>query len=100
MAAVALNAAGFLAGRLYSPSMIGNLPGPANHLARRELASAGAFLVPVFAFIGGAAVPALVINAGRRRGLTGIYAFSILAEAVLLAVLALPRCAGPGCTAA
>jgi uncharacterized membrane protein YoaK (UPF0700 family) len=48
----------------------------------------GAFyLAIVAAFILGAAVSTLLINLGRRRRIHAIYAFSILAEAILLALL-------------
>lgn len=44
-------------------------------------------LALVATFISGAIVSALLVNAGQRRGLIGIYAFSIFAEAILLAML-------------
>src|SRR3546814_18045791 len=48
----------------------------------------GAFyLTIVLAFIGGAAVSTLLINAGRRRQVHAIYAFSIFTEGGLLALL-------------
>ena len=92
----ALNAAGFYAAGLYSSNMTGNVSGVADHLARGDFAPAAAFLSLVAAFVTGAAVSALLINAGRRRGLAGIYAFSILAEALLLAALALAELRWPG----
>ncbi len=41
----------------------------------------------VFAFIFGAGISTLLINTGRRRQVHGIYAYSVLTEAILLALL-------------
>jgi uncharacterized membrane protein YoaK (UPF0700 family) len=84
----ALNAAGFYADDLYSSNMTGNVSALANHLAVADLAVASPYFALVATFISGAAVSALLINAGRRRKIAGIFAFSILAEALLLALLA------------
>ena len=83
----ALNTAGFYAVGLYSSNMTGNVSALADHLALSDLAVGATYLALVASFIFGAAVSALLIAAGRRRGIAGIYAFSILAEAVLLAGL-------------
>lgn len=83
----ALNAAGFYAVGLYSANMTGNVSALADHLGMGELAIAAPYLALVATFISGAMVSTLLVNAGRRRGLAGIYAFSILAEALLLASL-------------
>lgn len=85
----ALNTAGFYAVGLYSSNMTGNVSGIADQLVLHGLALAATYLALVAAFIAGAAVSALLVNAGRRRQITGIYAFSILAEAMLLVLLAL-----------
>jgi uncharacterized membrane protein YoaK (UPF0700 family) len=84
----ALNTAGFYADSLYSSNMTGNVSALADHLAVADFRVAGTYLALVAIFIGGAAVSALLINAGRRRQFIGIYAFSVLAEGVLLAALA------------
>jgi uncharacterized membrane protein YoaK (UPF0700 family) len=84
----ALNAAGFYADDLYSSNMTGNVSALANHLAGADFSGASTFFALVATFIGGAAVSALLINAGRRRQMAGIYAFSIFTEAVLLTALA------------
>lgn len=84
----ALNTAGFYAVGVFSSNMTGNVAAVADHLALADLATAGKYLVLVLVFVSGAAVSALLINAGRRRGMGGIYAFSILAEAMLLTGLA------------
>ncbi len=80
----ALNATGFYAVGLYSSHMTGNTSAIADHLALGDLAGAGLYLGIVALFIAGAAVSALLINAGQRRRLSGIYAFSVLVEALLL----------------
>ncbi|MBC9209305.1 DUF1275 domain-containing protein [Roseomonas aerophila] len=83
-----LNAAGFYAVGLYSSNMTGNVSALADHGALGDFGPGLLFLAIVLTFIGGAIVSTLLINAGRRRARAGIYAFSILAEAVLLAALA------------
>ena len=84
----ALNAAGFYAVGVFSSNMTGNVSSLADHLALADLAAAASYLGLVAAFISGAAVSAMLVNAGRRRGMARIYALSILAEAVLLTGLA------------
>ncbi len=84
----ALNAAGFYAVGFYSSNMSGNVSALGDHLALAELRVAGTYLALVVIFIFGAAVSGLLINVGRRRRVEKIYAYSILAEAVLLALLA------------
>lgn len=83
----ALNTAGFYAVGLYSSHMTGNVSALADYLALADLSLAAVHLTLIVTFISGAVVSALLINAGRRRQIAGIYAFSILAEAVLLAAL-------------
>jgi uncharacterized membrane protein YoaK (UPF0700 family) len=84
----ALNTAGFYADSLYSSNMTGNVSALADHLAVADFRVAGTYLALVAIFISGAAVSALLINAGRRRQLIGIYALSVLGEGVLLGILA------------
>lgn len=83
----ALNTAGFYAAGLYSANMTGNVSALSDHLGIGDVVVATLYLALVANFILGAIVSTLLVNAGRRRGLAGIYAFSILAEAVLLALL-------------
>ena len=80
----ALNAAGFYAAGLYSSNMSGNVSALASRLALGSFAAALVYLGVVTTFIAGAAASTLLINLGRRRSIRGIYAYSILAEAVLL----------------
>lgn len=96
----ALNAAGFYATSLFSANMTGNVSVVADRLGVGDVAVALPYLALVAAFVAGAVVSTLLVNAGRRRRLAGTYALSILAEAVLLlalggADLVLPR-AGSG----
>lgn len=83
-----LNSAGFYAASLYSSNMTGNVSSLADHLALADPGAAATYFALVMVFILGATVSALLINAGQRRRIAGIYAFSILAEAVLLTGLA------------
>lgn len=83
----ALNTAAFHAVGFFSANMTGNVSALSDHLALGDLLLAAFYLTIVLIFIGGAGVSTLLINAGRRRQIHGIYAFSILAEAILLALL-------------
>ena len=84
----ALNAAGFYAVGVFSSNMTGNVSSLADRLALANVAGGMPYLGLVATFVSGAAVSAMLVNAGRRRGLAGIYAMSVLAEAVLLTGLA------------
>ena len=83
----ALNTAAFQAVGFFSANMTGNVSSLSDHAALGEWQSGAFYLTIVLAFIGGAAVSTLLINAGRRRQMHGIYAFSILAEALLMMLL-------------
>jgi len=83
-----LNAAGFYAVGVFSSNMTVNVSSLADHLALADLAATLPHLGLVAAFVLGAAASAVLLNAGRRRGMAHIYALSILAEAALLAGLA------------
>ncbi len=80
----ALNAAGFTAVGLYSSNMTGNVSALANSLALVDLRLAGTYMALVLTFMAGAVLSTVLINAGRRQRMVGIYAASILAEALLL----------------
>ena len=84
----ALNAAAFYAVGFFSANMTGNVSLFSDKAAEGNWLPALFFLTIVVVFIAGAAVSALMISAGRRRGNIGIYAYSIFSEAVLLAALA------------
>jgi uncharacterized membrane protein YoaK (UPF0700 family) len=84
----ALNAAGFYAADLYCSNMTGNVSAMASRLAVADPVQAFGYFALLVTFILGAAASAFLINYGRRRGVIGIYAFSVLAESALLALLA------------
>ncbi|MWD29221.1 DUF1275 domain-containing protein [Aquicoccus sp. SCR17] len=88
LAAGAVNAAGFRALGYFSANMTGNVSAMSDELALVHWGAALWFLSLVLAFILGAFVSGLLIETGRRRKVHGIYAFSILLEALLLIVLA------------
>ena len=83
----ALNTAAFYAVGFFSANMTGNVSSFSNNLALGNLLGGFFLLTIVAVFIIGSAVSTLLINAGRRRRISGIYAFSILLEAALLALL-------------
>jgi uncharacterized membrane protein YoaK (UPF0700 family) len=89
LAAVAgsLNTAVFHAVGFFSANMTGNVSALSDRLALGDWLTALFYLMIVLAFIGGATTSTLLINAGRRRGIEGIYAHAILAEAVLMFAL-------------
>lgn len=80
----AMNAGGFLAVHKYTSHMTGVVSSAADSLAL----GAGDLVLDAFgaivSFLLGAASTALLVNYGRRRGLTSEYALPLLFEAVLL----------------
>lgn len=84
----ALNAAAFYAVGFFSANMTGNVSTLSDHIATMQWWLALFYLAIVLVFILGAALSSIMINAGRRRGINGIYAYSILTEALLLLPLA------------
>lgn len=85
----AINAAGFRAVGFFSANMTGNVSSLSDHGALGEWRPAAFFLGLIACFIAGSFISALFIEAGRRRKISGIYAFSIMFEALILAGLAL-----------
>ncbi|WP_392713913.1 YoaK family protein [Rhizobium ruizarguesonis] len=83
----ALNASAFYAVGFFSANMTGNVSTLSDHLAVGQWVSALFYGGIVLAFVLGAAVSTLIVNEGRRRGMHAIYAYSILVEAMLLAIL-------------
>jgi uncharacterized membrane protein YoaK (UPF0700 family) len=83
----ALNTAAFHAVGFFAANMTGNVSTLSDHIGLSEWMSGAFYLTIILAFIGGAGVSTQLINAGRRREIHGIYAFSILAEAILMALL-------------
>jgi uncharacterized membrane protein YoaK (UPF0700 family) len=83
----ALNTAAFEAVGFFSANMTGNVSLLSDHIATGNFLTGSFFLAIVVAFIAGSVVSTVLVNFGRRRQIHGIYAYSILAEAVLLVLL-------------
>ncbi|ANN69420.1 YoaK family protein [Bordetella bronchialis] len=85
----AANAGGFLAVGQYTSHMTGIVSALADHavLGNAVLVTAG--LCSLLAFMTGAAVSAILINWGRRRGAQSEYAMPLMLEAALLLVFGL-----------
>jgi uncharacterized membrane protein YoaK (UPF0700 family) len=81
---VAFHAVGF-----FSANMTGNISAVSDQLASGEWLVGGFYLTIVGCFVAGAIVSAIIINSGKRRGIRGVYAWSILVEAFLMSGLAL-----------
>lgn len=80
----ALNAAGFCAFGTFSSNMTGNVSALADHLGLGEAALGLPMLALIAAFMAGAMSATLLISAGRHHRLRGVYAYSVLTEALLL----------------
>ena len=85
----ALNASAFYSVGFFAANMTGNVFVLSDHIAIGQWSSGLFYLTIVIAFVLGAGVSTLLINAGRRRSIHGIYAYSILTEAILLTALGL-----------
>ncbi len=83
----ALNTAAFQAVGFFSANMTGNVSLLSDHIAVGHFLTGGFFLAIVVAFIAGSTISTILVNFGRRRHIHAIYAYSILAEAILLALL-------------
>ncbi|MFC0085322.1 YoaK family protein [Dyella flava] len=83
----ALNTAAFHAVGFFSANMTGNVSSLSDHAALGDWWVSLFYLSIVLAFVLGASVSTLLINAGRRRNIRSIYAISILAEATLMVLL-------------
>jgi uncharacterized membrane protein YoaK (UPF0700 family) len=83
----AINAAGLHAAGFFSANMTGNLSLLSDSVALGGWPLAALLAVVVGAFVAGAFASTLLIETGRNRGIDAIYAYSILAEALLLAAL-------------
>lgn len=89
-----LNAVGFLVAGSFTANMTGNMSLFAEHMAKLELLLALSFMGLAVAFIGGACAAAFAIRLGERRRGIPIYALVIVAEAIILLILALVMLAG------
>lgn len=83
----ALNMAAFYAVGFFSANMTGNVSLLSDHAALGRWGGAALFLAVIVAFVGGSTSSALIINAGRQRGMSRIYAITILLEAACLLAL-------------
>ena len=80
----ALNAVGFLIAGSFTANMTGNISAFADIIANGAPLIAFSFLGLVLAFICGAGMVALAIQAGERRQLRSVYALAIAAEGIIL----------------
>ncbi len=80
----AINAGGFLAVQRYTSHMTGVVSAVADDLVLGAWIAAGAGLLALLAFIGGAMVTAILTNWARRRAMHSEYALALLLEALLL----------------
>jgi uncharacterized membrane protein YoaK (UPF0700 family) len=85
----ALNTAAFHAVGFFSANMTGNASALSEHAASGEWPAGFFYLAIVLVFIFGASISTTLIHAGQRRGVHDIYAIAILAEALLMTLLAL-----------
>jgi uncharacterized membrane protein YoaK (UPF0700 family) len=85
----ALNTAGFYAVGLYASNMTGNVSAVADRTGTGDFALAGEALLLIVLFVTGSAASTLLIRHLRRRARPGAYAYSVCAEALLLAATGL-----------
>jgi uncharacterized membrane protein YoaK (UPF0700 family) len=85
----ALNTAGFYAVGLYASNMTGNVSAISDRTGTGDLVLAVQALLLVVLFVLGAATSTLLIRRRRRRADLGAYAYSVCAEAALLAATGL-----------
>lgn len=83
----ALNAVGFLLAGSFTANMTGNVSAFADQVAGGATTMAMFFAGLVAAFICGAGITALAIQAGERRRLRSVYALAVSAEAAILLCL-------------
>lgn len=85
----AANAGGFLAVGQYTSHMTGIVSALADHAVLGDIVLVIGGLCSLLAFMVGAAVSAILINWGRRRGAQSEYAMPLMLEAALLLVFGL-----------
>ncbi|SDV46034.1 YoaK family protein [Chitinasiproducens palmae] len=83
----ALNSAGFYSLGFFAANMTGNVSTGADKIALGDVFSGAVYLLLPVAFIFGAALATMLVEAGLRRRIARIFALSILAEAAMLCVL-------------
>jgi len=85
----AANAGGYMAFRQYTSHMTGIASAAADAIALGNIQAAFIGALAISAFILGAAVSAVLINWGRRKGLFSQYASPLLLEAILISCFGL-----------
>lgn len=85
----AVNTVAFHAVGFFSANMTGNVSSLSDRLAYGEWIQGAFYLAIVLTFIFGASASTLLINVGHRRQVRSIYAVGVLAEAILMGLLAL-----------
>ncbi|MGE9549808.1 YoaK family protein [Erwinia amylovora] len=83
----ALNTAAFEAVGFFSANMTGNVSSLSDNLARASFGTGVFFLTIVCIFIFGSAFSTIIINAGRRKNIRSIFAFTIFIEGTALILL-------------
>lgn len=86
LVAGALNAGGFLAVGQYTSHMTGMVSSFADQLVLGNFELVSVALVSWLAFVGGAAVTAILVNHNVRRGVENIYALPLMCEAACVLV--------------
>ena len=96
----ALDTAAFQEVGFFAANMTGNVSLLSLHIADAAWRNSFLFLSIVAMFIAGAAGSTFLVTAGRRQGHRGVYAYSVLAESILLALLGCFRLKHPGAQSA
>jgi uncharacterized membrane protein YoaK (UPF0700 family) len=86
LVAGALNAGGFLAVGQYTSHMTGMVSSFADQMVLRNFELATVAMVSWLAFVGGAAITAILVNHSARKGIDNIYARPLLLEAACVLV--------------
>lgn len=89
-----VNSAGFMAFRFFSANMTGNVSMASELLVAGPFDLALAFLTVVALFILGAVLATLLIDHGKRRGWSAVYAMALLLEAAILSAAGLVSAVG------
>jgi len=78
------NAGGYMAFKQYTSHMTGIASSSADAIALGNIQTATAGALAILAFIVGAAISAILVNWGRRKGLHSQFAFPLLLEALFI----------------
>lgn len=83
----AVNTAAFKSVGFFAANMTGNISLLSDHMATIDLNAGLFFLEIVLLFIAGSTFSTLIISAGRRRGISSIYAVNIIIEGLAMIAL-------------